>query len=142
MKICSKCRKEWSLDHYTKKSAKCRSCRLVEAKEYRSKNIKQYREKQKEWKRATAHIRTARRTALRKEVLAAYGNKCMCCEESTYEFLTFDHIGGGGNRHRKKVSASQFVKWLIANNYPKSIQVLCYNCNCAKGHHNKCPHQI
>ncbi len=35
-------------------------------------------------------------------------------------------------------------KWVIENNFPKGFQILCHNCNYAKGikrNKNKCPHQ-
>lgn len=31
--------------------------------------------------------------------------------------------------------------WLRRNNYPNGFQVLCHNCNMAKGFYGKCPHQ-
>jgi len=30
----------------------------------------------------------------RKRVLDHYGGKCACCENTQYEFLSIDHIGG------------------------------------------------
>ena len=29
----------------------------------------------------------------------------------------------------------------IKNNFPKGFQILCHNCNIAKGHYGKCPHE-
>lgn len=34
-----------------------------------------------------------------------------------------------------------FREWQRKNNYPKGFQVLCHNCNLAKGFYGKCPHQ-
>ena len=31
--------------------------------------------------------------------------------------------------------------WMIKNNFPKGFQVLCHNCNLAKGFYGKCPHE-
>lgn len=78
------------------------------------------------------------------EVFNAYGAMvCACCGERRVEFLTIDHIEGCGREHRKtlRFSGSQFYRWLRKNNYPQGFQILCYNCNCAKGHSRYCPHE-
>lgn len=67
---------------------------------------------------------------------------CVCCGESEYEFLTIDHINGGGRHHRRTMTHSHLYKWLIDNGLPEGYQVLCYNCNCAKGKLGKCPHTL
>lgn len=68
--------------------------------------------------------------------------KCACCGESHIEFLTIDHIHGGGRKDRIHFGVgSNFYKWLIDNNFPSGFQVLCYNCNCSKGHYGYCPHK-
>ena len=77
---------------------------------------------------------------LRMEVLLAYGAQCKCCGESRYEFLAFDHVNDDGNEHRKVVSAHNLPRWLKRNNYPSGFQVLCHNCNGAKGAYGACPH--
>jgi hypothetical protein len=64
--------------------------------------------------------------------------KCACCEEQHIEFLTIDHIHGGGNIHRLKILGGKshagipFYLWLIRNNFPEGFQVLCFNCNSLK----------
>lgn len=69
---------------------------------------------------------------------------CACCGEHRYEFLTIDHIEGGGNQHLEERKATNqhrnLYSWLIKNNFPPGYQVLCYNCNCAKGNYGECPH--
>lgn len=67
--------------------------------------------------------------------------ECKCCKENIYEFLALDHIKGGGTQHRKKLGSKYIYSWLIKNNFPKGYQVLCHNCNQAKGFHGKCPHK-
>ena len=32
-------------------------------------------------------------------------------------------------------------KWIIENNFPKGFQILCHNCNVAKGLYGECPHE-
>jgi hypothetical protein len=84
-----------------------------------------------------------RESLLRKEVLDYYGgSKCACCGESTIEFLSIDHINGGGNKHRKEIGKGRRIyRWLKFNHYPTGFQVLCMNCNHAKGSYGICPHQ-
>jgi len=59
------------------------------------------------------------------------------------EFLTFDHIEGGGVQHRKndKWLKSDPGEWLRCKGYPEGFRVLCMNCNWAFGKNNFCPHQ-
>lgn len=82
-----------------------------------------------------------RRKKVREKVLNFYGNKCACCNESISQFLTIDHINGNGNKHLKEVKKRTLYSWLLKNNFPDGYQILCYNCNCAKGHYGVCPHQ-
>lgn len=69
--------------------------------------------------------------------------KCCCCNEKIYDFLTIDHIYGGGNKQKKQLgirSSNGFFRWLIKNRFPDGYTVMCYNCNCAKGKLGYCPH--
>jgi hypothetical protein len=80
---------------------------------------------------------------LRSIVIQHYGAKCACCGESIPEFLAIDHVNNDGSSHRKKVGVGiQFYKWIIANNYPGTLQLLCHNCNLAKAFYGACPHQV
>ena len=36
-------------------------------------------------------------------------------------------------------SGEALNRWIIQNNFPKGFQILCQNCNFAKGHYEKCP---
>ena len=84
-------------------------------------------------------------------LIAAYGGKCACCGEAEPKFLTIDHIFNDGSQHRKELFGStrgnmfasgRLYRWLRQNGYPKDrFQLLCLNCNCAKGHWGQCPHQ-
>lgn len=67
---------------------------------------------------------------------------CTCCGETTPEFLTIDHIKGGGTAERKRSGEQRHLYLrLIAAKFPPGFQVLCYNCNCSKGAYGQCPHQ-
>lgn len=86
-----------------------------------------------------------RNRKLKMEAFIRYsGNppKCACCGETHIEFLSIDHINGGGHQHRKKLGISHnFYYWLKTHYYPQGYQVLCMNCNFAKGHFGICPHK-
>ena len=66
---------------------------------------------------------------------------CKCCGEKQLEFLTLDHINGGGNKHRKILRRKDLYIWVIDNNFPEIFTLLCMNCNWAKGQLGYCPHQ-
>ena len=80
-------------------------------------------------------------------VFTAYGGPvCACCGETHVECLSIDHINNDGAAHRKALSgnardARNFYIWLRANGYPPGFQVLCMNCNFARGHFGVCPHE-
>lgn len=74
------------------------------------------------------------------ECLNHYGNKCVCCGETEPKFLSFDHINGGGTKHRNIIRRN-ITEWLVKNNFPTGFQILCHNCNQAKGFYGICPHQ-
>ena len=72
---------------------------------------------------------------------------CKCCGEKIIEFLSIDHIKGGGNKHRREMGlknghGGNIYSWLIRNNFPEGFQVLCHNCNMAKGFYGNCPHNM
>lgn len=65
--------------------------------------------------------------------------KCQCekCDVKGINFLTIEHINGGGTKHRKEIKQSIYV-WLRKNGYPKEFTVLCWNCNCSRGQFGYC----
>jgi len=84
------------------------------------------------------------RRALRMKCLLVYGGNppsCACCGESENHFLAIDHINGGGNNHRKTEGYQDIFPWLSVNKFPLGFQVLCHNCNMAKGFYGRCPHE-
>lgn len=82
--------------------------------------------------------------SVKMKIIEAYGGKCVCCGENILEFLTIDHINNDGAADRKDNkhgSGGKLYRWLIKNGFPKeNYQILCYNCNCAKGFFGYCPH--
>lgn len=65
---------------------------------------------------------------------------CLCCKETHIQFLTIDHINGGGYKHRKEIRTGNMYTWLIAREFPDGYRVLCMNCNFSLGKYNHCPH--
>lgn len=83
-----------------------------------------------------------RKEKIWQQILDHYGAKCACCGETIVEFLTIDHINNDGADHKRVVGRDSYKirSWIVANNFPDTIQILCYNCNCAKGKLGYCPH--
>ena len=83
--------------------------------------------------------------ARKREALDRYGKVCVCCGEARIEFLTLDHIRQDGAEQRRKLgtraSGFGFYIWLKKNNWPEGLQVLCANCNMARGANGTCPHE-
>jgi len=82
---------------------------------------------------------------LKEQVLAGYGKRCVCCGETIYEFLSIDHKYNDGADDRKRMGAkskaASLYRTIIAEGFPDRYQILCYNCNMAKGFFGYCPHQ-
>lgn len=130
----------------------CRRCKSSQGTASRRKRYSAHPEVHQAFKDAQRIYRNAKTRALKTETLRHYGPnneaKCACCWQSGDEFLTIDHIAGGGRTHMKwlreiygVVPGSDFYLWLKRNKWPDGFQVLCWNCNCAKGHFGMCPHQ-
>ena len=88
-----------------------------------------------------------RKAILKAAVFEAYGGAiCACCHETHLEFLSIDHISGGGAAHRRALgeghhmTGNNFYKWLRDNAFPPGFRVLCMNCNFSLGHWGYCPH--
>lgn len=83
---------------------------------------------------------------LRARVLQEYGGRCACCGEMTPQFLAIDHVNNDGEAHRRELKGygRAIYQWLKREGYPKDgrFQLLCHNCNMAKGLYGACPHTI
>jgi hypothetical protein len=111
----------------------CKSCYTVYRRERRAK-----------YPEVENHSRIKRDYRNKLLVMSHYsGGKCACCGEDKLEFLAIDHIDNNGNEERNKlgISGNMFYRWLIKNDFPSGYQVLCHNCNQAKGSFGVCPHQ-
>lgn len=95
----------------------------------------------------TAELGKRWRDKLRYRVLVAYSQDppdCACCGEFLIPFLVLDHSQGGGNTARKaeghRGGTAQYAR-LLKDGFPEGYQVLCWNCNAARGLYGQCPHE-
>lgn len=65
-------------------------------------------------------------------VYAHYGKICTCCKRSGR--IVLDHVNNDGSEHRKIIgpSTDALMVWIKRNDYPSTIQPLCYSCNTVK----------
>ena len=134
--ICRKCNvlltdENWYPSHKRKHDYICKECKIKCVKKWKQNN----RDKHNQSNRKSNHL-------LRDDVIEEYGGVCACCGEPRKEYLTIDHVEGNGGKHLRELGlkgGDQFYRWLGQNNYPKGFQVLCFNCNLAKGSYSICP---
>jgi len=81
---------------------------------------------------------------------------CRCCGLNSHvDFLAIDHIAGRKEMdsepkliklgYSSKLLGQVLQKFIIENNFPDGFQILCQNCNFAKGminNNNICPHEM
>jgi hypothetical protein len=83
------------------------------------------------------------RAKLKMDMLESLSRVCNCCGEDNPYFLTLDHIKNDGAKHREKLNEQQIYREARREGWPKKkYQVLCMNCNFAKGHFEECPHKL
>lgn len=124
-------------------------------KEYQRKwfqdNKEKMRERSRLWYRDNKEkgqaINLKSHRKIRLLTLQAYSDKipkCACCGEKEIKFLGIDHINNDGAADRKRIGrggGASFYYYLKKNGFPKGYQVLCHNCNFAKGLYGRCPHE-
>jgi hypothetical protein len=140
----SEYQRQYRLDHkehlltLTKAWQKKNQARINERRRFRRANDRIYREKVNAKSRLKVREYLIQ---LRDEVFSHYSNgqiKCACCGESERAFLTIDHIRPTNNKHDH---GTNLYRRLKKENFPLGYQVLCYNCNIAKGQYGHCPHK-
>lgn len=142
-RICRLCKQEKSIEDFCRDKSSSRG-RSYECYDCR----KTIREKIKVWMRGYSKEYKAN---LKFTVLAIYSEgqpKCACCDETSVEFLTIDHVNNDGAKHRLEIGGRRdwgghmIYSWLIKNGFPEGFRVLCINCNFSYGHFGYCPHQF
>ena len=97
-------------------------------------------------RRCDAKDRSDRLLKLRHKVIDYLGGKCACCGINNYNYLSIDHVNGGGIKDRDKYNKwSKYLKSILEfskEEVDEKYQLLCYNCNCTKGFYGKCPHNF
>jgi hypothetical protein len=82
------------------------------------------------------------RNKIKDIVFTHYGYFCQCCGEPRKEFLTIDHINGGGKKHCREIGgAYALYLWIRKNGFPTYLRTLCINCNFSRGMYGYCPHE-
>ena len=133
------------------------------AKNKACKQTPEYKAKQKE-RQLTPEWKAKRKNTrddIRLKILQTYSKRlsksnipcCNCCGQNSHmDFLAIDHIAGIKQMdsepelvklgYSSKLEYMGLLKFIIENNFPKGFQILCTNCNVAKGmkkNNNECP---
>ncbi len=98
-----------------------------------------------EWKTKCKRKRANRKDQFtrRQRVIEVYGGKCERCQETRWEFLSIDHIAGGGKEERQlHGDGDNLLRYLRKHEYPDGYRVLCYNCNNSLAKYGYCPPNI
>jgi hypothetical protein len=83
-----------------------------------------------------------RRADAKAAIFAHYGQLCKCCGITEPEFLTIDHVHNDGAEHRRQIGGRDIYGWIVKAGFPDWVQILCANCNGAKGRTGICPHEV
>lgn len=81
---------------------------------------------------------------LKQTVLSHYGQVCNCscgCTTTKFEYLTIDHKNSDGAKQRKDQGThggQSTYRRIIKAGFPDDLQILCWNCNCAKEYYGGC----
>lgn len=140
MLYCPKCRQTKPVDAFTKSANRkskyhghCKACKAAFAKEWARNHRETVNAKARDYGQR-----------MRRKMLEVYGGKCACCGETEEKFLALDHVNGGGTAHKKGggVNCKPIAIIIKREGYPQDgrYQVLCHNCNMAKGFYGVCPH--
>ena len=136
IKCCSKCKIDKPTTKFFKNSARtdgldvyCKDCAYTRRLAYL---------RTPKGKEASSVSQKRRRIALLQEL----GGACVCCGETQYDFLQFDHINNDGAQHRKMLNRSCLATSDIRKYGLENFQVLCANCNSTKTRVGGCPHQL
>lgn len=140
-KACKRCQVIKSLDQFYKDNSHkliepyrtyCKTCDSKAAHDWKKNNRAKLNSYRCNW-----YLK------LRKDLLDAYGRICSCCGETHEEFLSLEHIGGGGNQHRKlRINNASIYTEIRQQGFPRDrYTLLCMNCNFATRYRKECPHK-
>ena len=137
---------------------------IKKRKEYNQREERKAKQRERQLNPINIEKRRHTRDTNRLRILKHYSKQlsnsdipcCRCCGENYHiDFLALDHIAGrkqmDSEEHLMKLDYKSSMhgiplhNWIIENNFPKGFQILCQNCNFAKGmirNKNKCPHEL
>jgi hypothetical protein len=144
--------------------------RKAKKKEYSQKyNATYYSTPESKAKRSTPEYKAYLKKYQKKDddqrlkILLAYSKRhsnsdipcCNCCGLNEYlDFLALDHVLGKKQMdsipeliaigYSSQMVTKELFSWIMRNNFPDGFQILCHNCNFAKGYprnNGKCPHE-
>jgi len=154
LKRCNKCKVTQTFDNFRKnKSMKdglchyCKPCQIQANFEYESRHRDDVNSVKQQWKRNNKEkisvYRSESKERLKKDLIDGYGGCCSCCGEKHVEFLTLEHLKGGGNQHRKRSGGHlKIYRELRVLGFPKEdFTIMCMNCNFARRLGKECPHK-
>lgn len=117
-------------------------------KEYKEKNKDKIKEYSKKWRDSHKeyikdYVKSngggyAMQRKNREKIFELYGKSCVCCGETHKEFLTLEHKKGQKGNLRE--TQYQAYKNAASRYQPEKYEILCMNCNFAKGKVGYCPH--
>lgn len=87
---------------------------------------KQYSNEHKKERNAYSKEWSAKKREL---IIAHYGGKCIICGDKNIYHLCIDHVNNDGGKQRKSKHANSFYSWIIENDFPDTLQILCHNHN-------------
>lgn len=148
MKTCSTCKQPAELkDFYRNRRTKdglfsyCKSCSKMYASRYRTTHREGYLSYRRKYYRSPVGHEKALKyhKSLRSRFLEMYGEKCSCCGDTRVIFLTLDHVVPVLRPKGFHYNPQEGLKEALREHRPDLYQVLCMNCNLAKGKRDRCP---
>lgn len=126
------------------RKARCAACSLISNKASYDKNPSSRVASTAKWRSSNPGrfntYMAERRQRIKVDLVTGYGGKCTCCGETAIEFLTLEHLNGGGRAHRAAKDSLAIFNEVIKAGFPNEYTILCMNCNFAKRFGKECPH--
>ncbi len=123
-----------------RKRARYLLCREAE----RARQLRYQRANKEKLYKYNAKWQRERNAKVRKEMFAAFGDRCACCGETELKFLDLDHTNNNGKEKRAEYgNAQQEILALQKKGWPREgYQIMCSNCHQGRHRNNGvCPHK-
>jgi len=126
---------------YKKGISKCWGCKEKSNDKYKIRHKEKCRQYRADKKEFIKEISRRYHKHIKDTFFEMYGNRCVCCGETNIEFLTIEHKLGQRGVKKKESSFRAYIS-ATKEYQPDTYEVLCMNCNHAKGKLGYCPHQM